>query len=155
MTSNIGSPIIQRIAEEGGAADEMVDAVQDVLKTKFLPEFLNRIDETIVFEPLKQTQIHDIVKLQLKRLEKQLAANHMDLEVTDRAIDAIADEGFDPAFGARPLKRVIQRRIQNALATELLRGEIPEGSTIEVDYQNEDFLFRIRKEADKPTHVSQ
>jgi len=76
------------------------------------------------------------------------------LEVTDRAIDAIADEGFDPAFGARPLKRVIQRRIQNALATELLRGEIPEGSTIEVDYQNEDFLFRIRKEADKPTHVS-
>ncbi|MFO0921239.1 MAG: AAA family ATPase [Pirellulales bacterium] len=154
MTSNIGSPIIQRIAEEGGAADEMVDAVQDVLKTKFLPEFLNRIDETIVFEPLRQTQIHDIVKLQLKRLEKQLAANHMDLEVTDRAIDAIADEGFDPAFGARPLKRVIQRRIQNALATELLRGEIPEGSTIEVDYQNEDFLFRIRKEADKPTHVS-
>ena len=154
MTSNIGSPIIQRIAEEGGAADEMVDAVQDVLKTKFLPEFLNRIDETIVFEPLKQTQIRDIVKLQLKRLEKQLVANHMDLEVTDRAIDAIAEEGFDPAFGARPLKRVIQRRIQNALATELLRGEIPEGSTIEVDYQNEDFLFRILKEADKTTHVS-
>jgi len=127
MTSNVGSQMIQRVADEGGGVDEMQDAVAESLKSKFLPEFLNRIDETIVFEPLKKEQIHKIVSIQLKRLEKQLSEAHYKLTVSDRAVDAIASEGFDPVIGARPLKRVIQRRLQNAIPTELLKRDGHEG----------------------------
>jgi len=145
MTSNIGSPIIQKIAEEGGSTESMVEAVEEVLKTRFLPEFLNRVDETIVFEPLRQSQIREIVKLQIERLRKQLADNQIQLTITERAIDAIAREGYDPAFGARPLKRVIQRRIQNELATELLRGDISQGGNVEIDFEQDEFRFNIEK----------
>ncbi len=146
MTSNIGSPIIQKIAEEGGDANEMVDAVQEVLRTKFLPEFLNRVDETIVFEPLKRSQIREIVKLQLERLRRQLASNQIEIRFTDEAIDEIAREGFDPAFGARPLKRVIQRKVQNQLASELLKGDLAEGGTVEVDCHGNELVFNFAPE---------
>jgi ATP-dependent Clp protease ATP-binding subunit ClpB len=141
MTSNIGSQMIQQITSEGGTAEEIRDAVKDILKEKFLPEFLNRIDETIVFHPLSRDQIGRIVELQLQRLEGLLAEQDATLEVTPAAKQAIANEGYDPMFGARPLKRVIQQRIQNPLATELLRGRIPAGSTIRVDYRDDEFSF--------------
>jgi ATP-dependent Clp protease ATP-binding subunit ClpB len=141
MTSNIGSQIIQKLTEEGAGVDEMQDAVKETLQTKFLPEFLNRIDDMIVFEPLGRGQIHDIVRLQLNRLERQLAANNIDMEITERAINAIANEGYDPAYGARPLKRVIQRRIQNPLATELLKGRIEEGGRVRIDCVDDHFVF--------------
>jgi ATP-dependent Clp protease ATP-binding subunit ClpB len=141
MTSNIGSQIIQKLTEEGAEQEEVQQAVKEALQTRFLPEFLNRIDDTIIFEPLGRGQIHDIVGLQLKRLEKQLAANNIEMEVTPRAVQAIADEGYDPAYGARPLKRVIQRRIQNPLATELLKGHIAEGGRVRIDYVNDGFVF--------------
>ncbi|MGN6136767.1 MAG: ATP-dependent chaperone ClpB, partial [Aureliella sp.] len=140
MTSNIGSQIIQKLTEEGAEQEEVQQAVKEALQTRFLPEFLNRIDDTIIFEPLGRGQIHDIVGLQLKRLEKQLAANNIEMEVTPRAVQAIADEGYDPAYGARPLKRVIQRRIQNPLATELLKGHIAEGGRVRIDYVNDGFV---------------
>ena len=142
MTSNIGSQMIQRVAEEGGSEVEMHQAVQDSLKTRFLPEFLNRIDETIIFEPLKKEQIRKIVSLQMQKLEKQLADKHITLEVTERALDAIAEEGFDPVYGARPLKRVIQRRLQNKIATELLRREQDDTSPIHIDCEDSELVLK-------------
>jgi ATP-dependent Clp protease ATP-binding subunit ClpB len=144
MTSNVGSQMIQRIAEEGGGEEEMQRAVQESLKSKFLPEFLNRIDETIVFEPLQREQIHKIVHLQLKRLEKQLGESHFKLSVSERAVDAIANEGYDPTYGARPLKRVIQRRLQNTIATELLKRDTTQGGTILVDYVDGNYTIEVQ-----------
>jgi len=143
MTSNVGSQMIQRVADEGGGIEEMQDAVAESLKSKFLPEFLNRIDETILFEPLKREQIHKIVSLQLKRLEKQLSEAHFKLTVSDRAVNAIASEGYDPVYGARPLKRVIQRRLQNAIATELLKRDGSAGGSIHIDYADENYLINV------------
>ena len=147
MTSNVGSQMIQRIAEEGGGEEEMQRAVQESLKSKFLPEFLNRIDETIVFEPLQREQIHKIVHLQLKRLEKQLGESHFKLSVSERAVDAIANEGYDPTYGARPLKRVIQRRLQNTIATELLKRDATQGGSILVDYVDGNYTIEVQDAA--------
>jgi len=144
MTSNVGSQMIQRIADEGGNEEDMQRAVQESLKSKFLPEFLNRIDETIVFEPLQREQIHKIVHLQLKRLEKQLGESHFKLSVSERAVDAIANEGYDPTYGARPLKRVIQRRLQNTIATELLKRDATQGGTILVDYVDGNYTIEVQ-----------
>ena len=141
MTSNAGSTVISRIAEEGGSDEEMQQSVQEILKTKFLPEFLNRIDDIVIFHPLKKDEIRRIVGLQLQHLEKRLIANGLNLNVTDAAIDEIAAVGYDPAYGARPLKRVIQREIQNPLATSLLKNDYPEGSTISVDFDGDEFVF--------------
>ena len=142
MTSNVGSQMIQRIADEGGGTEDMQVAVQASLKARFLPEFLNRIDDTIIFEPLRKDQIRKIVGLQLKRLEKQLNEIHFKLSVTDRAIDAIANEGYDPVFGARPLKRVIQRRLQNQIATELLKRDDHDGGSIHVDFVDDHYKIQ-------------
>jgi len=141
MTSNIGSQMIQKISQEGGSQEEVRQAVEEALHTRFLPEFLNRIDETIIFHPLDRTHIRKIVDLQITQLEKQLAELGLVLEVTDAARDQIAAEGYDPAFGARPLKRVIQRQIQNPLSIELLKGEHAEGTTVKIDYKNGSFKF--------------
>jgi len=144
MTSNVGSQMIQRIADEGGSEEDMQRAVQESLKNKFLPEFLNRIDETIVFEPLQREQIHKIVHLQLKRLEKQLGESHFKLSVSERAVDAIANEGYDPTYGARPLKRVIQRRLQNTIATELLKRDATQGGSLLVDYVDGNYTIEVQ-----------
>ncbi len=142
MTSNIGSQAIQRIAAEGGDEQDVSKAVLDVLKSRLLPEFLNRIDEVIVFHPLHRDEIRRIVDLQLARLNRQVDQQGLVLEVTDAARNAIAVEGYDPSYGARPLKRVIQQRIQNPLAMVLLRGEFREGDRILVDFQDDDFTFK-------------
>jgi ATP-dependent Clp protease ATP-binding subunit ClpB len=141
MTSNVGSPLIQEISAEGGTNEEMRTAVTEAMQTCFLPEFLNRIDETIVFHPLSRNQIRRIVDLQIESLAKLLAAQQLQLEVTDAARQEIANRGYDPTFGARPLKRIIQQQLQNPLATELLKGSFPEESTVEVDFDGDQFLF--------------
>ena len=141
MTSNIGSQLIQEIAREGGSEQQMREGVLETLQARFLPEFLNRVDEILIFHPLKQQQIHKIVELQIGRLRKQLAQKNIELEVTEAAINAIAAEGYDPAYGARPLKRVIQQRIQNPLAVEMLKQEFAEGSRVKIDYVDEEFTF--------------
>ncbi|MEO1616148.1 MAG: ATP-dependent chaperone ClpB [Planctomycetota bacterium] len=141
MTSNAGSQAIQRIAAEGGSEDDFQDAVQEALKAKFLPEFLNRIDETVVFKPLQQDEIREIVRLQLDELARRVSDNGFKLEVSEAAVDHVAGVGYDPTYGARPLKRVIQREIQNRLATALLKSEFPDGSTIHVDHDGEEFTF--------------
>jgi len=139
MTSNIGSQLIQRISEEGGDEEEVNAAVRDQLKERFLPEFLNRIDETIVFHPLRREQIRTIVKIQIDKLVAQLRKQGIELVVSDAAKNAIATEGYDPTFGARPLKRVIQQRLQNPLATELLKREFVEGSVIKIESDGGEF----------------
>ncbi|MDH3717379.1 MAG: ATP-dependent chaperone ClpB [Planctomycetota bacterium] len=141
MTSNIGSQQMQEIAERGGDEDEIRNAVSEALKANFLPEFLNRVDETIVFHPLRREQISRIVDLQLARLAQMLEHKHIALTVTDAARKAIAAEGYDPTYGARPLKRIIQQRLQNPLATELLKGDIESGGGVVIDYDGEDFTF--------------
>jgi ATP-dependent Clp protease ATP-binding subunit ClpB len=146
MTSNIGSQVIQEIAKEGGSEEEINAAVKEALATRFLPEFLNRIDETIVFHPLDRKEIRKIVGLQIEHLRKQLEQTGLQLEVTDRALDQIAAEGYDPTYGARPLKRVIQQRIVNQLSRELLKGEFPEGSVVKLDYSGDEFTFSRTKE---------
>ncbi|HEY3393473.1 MAG TPA: hypothetical protein VGK58_12250, partial [Lacipirellulaceae bacterium] len=131
----------QEIFASGGRYEEMRDAVMDGLKARFLPEFLNRVDEIIVFRPLTREEIRKIVDLQTVRLVKLLEQRGYGLEVSERARAEIAARGYDPANGARPLKRVIQNELQNRLATELLRGEFPEGSTIRIDYDGDAFTF--------------
>jgi ATP-dependent Clp protease ATP-binding subunit ClpB len=145
MTSNVGSQAIQQITHEGGSQDDVREAVKLALKDRFLPEFLNRIDETIVFHPLRREEIGRIVTLQIARLKKQLEARNIGLEVSDAALKALAAEGYDPAFGARPLKRVIQQRLQNPLATEILKGHVQEGQTVVIDVENEEFTFTARE----------
>ena len=142
MTSNIGSQVIQQISSEGGSEEDIRKAVDEILKTRFLPEFLNRIDETITFDPLGREEIRRIVDLQIDHLESQLAAKDMTLVVTESARSQIAVEGYDPTYGARPLKRVIQNRLQNALATEILKGNLTAGCGVKIDFQHGDFLFQ-------------
>jgi ATP-dependent Clp protease ATP-binding subunit ClpB len=150
MTSNIGSQLIQEIGRQGGTEDEMREAVKEALEGRFLPEFLNRIDEVIIFHPLDRAQIRKIVDLQIERLQKQLEQANLQLVVSDEARDAIAERGYDPAYGARPLKRVIQQRIQNPLAAEILKGEFPEGSVVRVDYRESEFSFELGAESREP-----
>jgi len=142
MTSNIGSQVIQQVTEEGGSVSDIRAAVGEIIKSRFLPEFLNRIDEIITFQPLGREQIRRIVDLQIENLERQLLANDMTLVVTESARNQIANEGYDPAYGARPLKRVIQQRLQNSLATEILKGNIASGSGVKIDFRGGEFLFQ-------------
>ena len=123
MTSNLGSQIIADLSGTGNEA-AMRREVQNLLRGAFLPEFLNRIDETIIFHPLGRDEIKQIVGIQLRRLERQLAEAELTLKISDEAKDRLAEEGFDPAYGARPLKRVIQQRLANPLATALLEQKI-------------------------------
>jgi ATP-dependent Clp protease ATP-binding subunit ClpB len=117
------------------------------MREYFRPEFLNRIDEIVVFEPLSREQIGEIVDLQLERLRGRLAERKIALELTDAAKEALGDAGWDPAYGARPLKRAIQRLVENPLALRLLEGDFADGDTIRVDAQNGDLVFQRVGEA--------
>jgi len=144
MTSNIGSQAIQELSGKV-AESEIHKRVMDALQKHFLPEFLNRVDEVIVFHPLGRDEIREIVDLQLKKLSAILEKKGYQLEVTDSAKLLLTSEGYDPAYGARPLKRVIQQRIQNALANELLSGTFVAGDTILIDAARDGFVFAKRE----------
>jgi ATP-dependent Clp protease ATP-binding subunit ClpB len=135
MTSNIGS---QYIVEAGAAAWEKVEErVRDELRNHFRPEFLNRVDDIIVFRPLSRSDLVSIVDLQLVRLNQLVAQRGLKLEVTPEARELLAEQGYDPVYGARPLKRVIQRELQNRIALELLEGSFKEGDTIRVEHDDQ------------------
>ena len=142
MTSNVGSQLIQHVTAEGGSVEEIHTALQESLQSMFLPEFLNRIDETIVFQPLDRSQVTTIVDLQLAKLAEVLEKRGIGLVVTEAARARLAADGYDAVYGARPVKRVIQQLVQNPLATEMLKGEYPEGSTIEVDLHDDELTFQ-------------
>ncbi len=147
MTSNLGSPVIARMAEENAPEDQIRRAVMEVLKNEFLPEFLNRIDETITFHPLGMEELTQIVSIQLRRLEAQMTEAGLTLRISDAAKAELAREGFDPAFGARPLKRVIQQRLANPMATAVLEGKATPGSVIQIDWDGEKFTFSTETQA--------
>ncbi len=142
MTSNIGSQYIMDVAGEESQYDEMRHRVMDAMRTSFRPEFLNRIDEIIIFHPLQKYQLRYIVQLQVKRLEQRLADRKMSLKLSDNALDFLAEVGYDPVFGARPLKRAIQRELETQIAKAILRGEFTDGDTIFVDVENERLAFK-------------
>jgi ATP-dependent Clp protease ATP-binding subunit ClpB len=139
MTSNVGSQTIQDL----GDADHetMVRRVQDELRNYFRPEFLNRIDEIVIFHALTEKEIAKIVEIQTRYLSRLLEERDLKLDLTEKAAKALAHEGYDPAFGARPLKRTIQRRIQNPLALKVLEGAFAPGDTVRVDYKDGEFVF--------------
>jgi len=141
MTSNVGSQSIQEITRQGGSDAEVRNAVKEALQAHFLPEFLNRIDETIVFHPLDERHLEKIVSIQVSNLKKQAARAGIEVECTPAAVAEIARLGYDPTYGARPLKRVIQQQLQNPLASELLSGRFPEGSTVTIDFVQDGFTF--------------
>ena len=132
MTSNLGSQMIQQMS---GSDYEVVKlAVMGEVKANFRPEFVNRIDEIVVFHALGEEHIRSIAKIQLRYLTGRLAKLEMNLEVSDEALTQLATAGFDPVYGARPLKRAIQQAIENPLAKEILEGRFAAGDTILVDY---------------------
>jgi ATP-dependent Clp protease ATP-binding subunit ClpB len=134
MTSNIGSDQIQRLAgRPGSQVAEIREAALENLRAEFRPEFLNRVDEIVVFRPLGREDLGRIVEIQLGRLRKLLAERHLTVELTEGARETIADAGYDPVYGARPLKRALQRLVQDPLATKLLRGEFKAGDHVVVD----------------------
>ena len=139
MTSNLGSPEIQRML--GAPAEEVKEAVMNEVKGHFRPEFINRIDEIVVFHALDSKHIRNIAKIQLKRLEARIEEHDMKLEVSDSALTEIAKVGFDPLFGARPLKRAIQQRIENPVAKRILEGKFGPNDVIPVDYKDGQFRF--------------
>ncbi|MCB5230998.1 MAG: AAA family ATPase, partial [Candidatus Cloacimonas sp.] len=139
LTSNIGSQLI--FDDNGENDDELRKQLFEILQHYFKPEFLNRLDETIIFHKLSQEQLHKIVRIQLKHLQERLSERKVGFEITEQALDRIVELGYDPQFGARPLKRVIQRELENRLAILILENKICENTNIEVDYTGDDFVI--------------
>ena len=143
LTSNLGSQyILDGIQENGEIRAEARQAVEDLLKSQFRPEFLNRLDEIVFYKPLSKSQIGGIVELQLNDLRNRLAEKQLKLEVTDAARDFIIEEGYDPIYGARPLKRFIQSRVETLIAREIIAGSHNTGDTLTVDLQNDMLVLR-------------
>jgi len=147
MTSNLGSNLIQEMARTNDY-EAMKTAVMEVVGQHFRPEFINRIDETVVFHPLGREQIRKIADIQLQYLRDRLAERDLKIRFTDAALDELAEVGFDPVYGARPLKRAIQHEIENPLAQKILAGEFLPGDTIVVDWQDGKMVFSREVEAE-------
>ncbi|MEH6636835.1 MAG: ATP-dependent chaperone ClpB [Halioglobus sp.] len=141
MTSNLGSHLIQEMAGEGDY-EAMKAAVMEVVGTHFRPEFINRVDESVVFHPLSIDQIRGIATIQLQSLRQRLAERELSLEISDAFMDRLVETGFDPVYGARPLKRAIQQELENPLAQRILAGEFEPGQTISVGLDGKTPLFR-------------
>jgi len=148
MTSNLGSPIIQEYFQNGKPSPrgpaEMEERVKAELKRHFRPEFLNRVDDIIIFHSLDEEQLAQIVEIQLKRLEKRLAQQQLELEVDTPAKLLLARDGYDPQFGARPLKRTIQEKLLDPLSIKLLEGEFKPGDHIQVVAKGEALEFKLK-----------
>ncbi|MGM0417472.1 MAG: ATP-dependent chaperone ClpB [Thermodesulfobacteriota bacterium] len=141
MTSNIGSHVVMEYANKD--FNEMTEKIGELLRGSFKPEFLNRIDETIVFHNLDKEQTRQIVSIQLKYLKKRLETKGINLELSDDALDFISEKGYSRDFGARPLKRAIQKYIENPLSLEILKGDIPDGSDVKATLENGEIVFKL------------
>jgi ATP-dependent Clp protease ATP-binding subunit ClpB len=146
MTSNVASDLIQEMAQRGEGTDEQKERLMDALRRTFRPEFLNRIDEIVVFHSLGRDQIEKIVEIQLRDLQRRLAERKITIELSEEARKTLADRGYDPQFGARPLKRTIQRLIENPLAMEVLSGKVRDGDHVVVETKDRE-TFEFRKAA--------
>jgi ATP-dependent Clp protease ATP-binding subunit ClpB len=141
MTSNIGSQYILDVAGDDARYDEMRHRVMEAMRNSFRPEFLNRVDEFIIFHSLQKQELRQIVQLQVDRLRQRLSDRKMSLKLSDASLDFLAEVGYDPVFGARPLKRAIQRELETQIAKAILRGEFNDGDTIFIDVENERLSF--------------
>jgi ATP-dependent Clp protease ATP-binding subunit ClpB len=141
MTSNLGSNVIQEMVGEQQHYDDIKAAVMNSVGEHFRPEFINRVDDVVVFHPLQQNHIRAIADIQLAHLRARLTDRDIQLELSDEALEQLAAEGFDPVYGARPLKRVIQHDIENPLAQALLSGEFSEGDKIVISLKDEQLQF--------------
>ena len=150
MTSNVGSELYGLSHRAGTRMDQVREQVTEELKAHFRPEFLNRIDEIIVFHPLEMAHLKQIVEIQLARLESRLAERKIGIDLTDAAKELLAEEGFDPVYGARPLKRTLQRRVLDVLATRVLQGDFKPGDTILVDAKDGRLTFAVEREQGSP-----
>jgi ATP-dependent Clp protease ATP-binding subunit ClpB len=142
MTSNIGSQYILDVAGDDSRYDEMRSRVMEAMRNNFRPEFLNRIDEMIIFHGLQKSQLREIVKLQVQLLKSRLEEQKMSLKLAESSLDFVADIGYDPVYGARPLKRAVQKYLETPLAKSILKGEFKAGDTIFVDVEDERLTFK-------------
>ncbi|RTZ77317.1 MAG: type VI secretion system ATPase TssH, partial [Gammaproteobacteria bacterium] len=140
MTSNLGSQLIQEMARTGDY-EAMKTAVMEVVGQHFRPEFINRVDETVVFHPLGKEQIRKITEIQVGYLRQRLEERDLELDITEEALDMLGEAGFDPVYGARPLKRAIQHELENPLAQKILAGEFGPGDTIRVERAGDGLTF--------------
>jgi len=152
MTSNLGTEEFQQQSlgfsrQSKSEKERRKGAVEDVLKKTFRPEFLNRLDEIVFFDPLSEEQIKQIVDLMIRQVQKRLTERKVTIEITEAARSQLAREGFDPAYGARPLRRTIQRRVENPLSTMILKGEFKEGDHIVIDFADDSFTFNKKRAA--------
>ncbi|HBY55821.1 MAG TPA: hypothetical protein DEG23_03295, partial [Coxiellaceae bacterium] len=143
MTSNLGSQYIQEFAKDG--YDKIKKAVMEAVSKHFRPEFINRVDDIVVFHGLDSKQIHKIANIQIERLQKRLAERDLQIEVSDKALDYLAEAGFDPVYGARPLKRAIQQYLENPLAQDILQGKFKPKDKIFVDYNGKELKFTLKQ----------
>ncbi len=142
MTSNLGSHRIQEMTRNDSPYPQIRDAVLEVVSNHFRPEFINRVDELVVFEPLGRDAVRAIAGIQLDILNRRLAEREMRLEVSDAAMARLAEIGFDPVYGARPLKRAIQQQFENPLAQALLKGEFAPGAVIQAELDGDKLVFK-------------
>jgi len=142
MTSNIGSQLILDVAGDESRYEEMRTRVLEAMREQFRPEFLNRIDETIIFRALSQAQLRQIVRLQVQQLEQRLQEQKLSLRLSDAALDFLAEAGFDPVYGARPLRRAVRRHLETSIAQGILRGDYHDGDTIYIDVEAERLTFK-------------
>jgi ATP-dependent Clp protease ATP-binding subunit ClpB len=145
MTSNLGSQVIQELAGEGNY-QRMKNAVMETVQQHFRPEFINRVDDIVVFHPLGTEQIRAIVEIQLAYLRRRLLERNMELELDEKARDLIGEAGFDPVYGARPLKRAIQQQIENPLAQRILRNELVPGDRVRVSVRGSELVFDKKRQ---------
>jgi ATP-dependent Clp protease ATP-binding subunit ClpB len=145
MTSNLGSQVIQELSGEGNY-QRMKSAVMEIVQQHFRPEFINRVDDIVVFRPLGTAQIRAIVEIQLASLRRRLLERNLDLVLDDAARDLIGAAGFDPVYGARPLRRAIQQRIENPLSQSILRSEFGPGDRIRVGVRAGELMFERQRE---------
>ncbi len=140
MTSNLGSDLIREFSGEN--YDKMKDAVMEVVAQHFRPEFINRIDEAVVFHSLKKEQIRNIAIIQIDRIKKRLKEKDYQLTISDDALDYLSELGYDPVYGARPLKRVLQQQLENPLSQKILEGKFVPGSLINIEKKGEQLEFK-------------
>ena len=145
LTSNLGSPaILEGMDENGNISEAARKEVDALLKQQFRPEFLNRLDEIIMFKPLTKSNIGKIVDLMVSELDKRLADQELSLELTDAAKDQVIENGYDPVYGARPLKRYLQKYVETLAARKILSGDVHAGDTLVLDVQNGEFIVTVK-----------
>jgi ATP-dependent Clp protease ATP-binding subunit ClpB len=151
MTSNLGSDELQRLTGIGASDAKLRESAMDALRGQFRPEFLNRVDEVVVFHSLQKKDMGQIVEIQLGRLRALLRERQLGLTLTDAARDFIVEQGYDPVYGARPLKRAIQNLLQNPLAMAVLQGQFKAGDTVLVDVAGDRLSFAATTGGTRPT----